>query len=147
MSKRDTQDERLTNILGDLETVDFDDSIDTLFEYLQFHLSLPCKVIGIKDFGWEEIYVLGPGNKNDYEKLKKKQPSYTDKYELLQLVRQADAWWVMHEDEDIGACVRRISDGKEFVLGLSELEATDKKSKNYELLNDYSVWFVNNRGC
>jgi hypothetical protein len=48
-------------------------------------------------------------------------------------------------EEDIGAKVRRISDSKKFVLGLSELKAIDKKSKNYELLDDYSVWFVNNR--
>jgi hypothetical protein len=47
--------------------------------------------------------------------------------------------------EDIGADVRRISDGKKFLLGISELKATNKKSKNYQLLDDYSVWFVNNR--
>jgi hypothetical protein len=48
-------------------------------------------------------------------------------------------------DEDIAAHVRRISDGKKFVLGLAELEATDKKSPNFQLLDDYAVWFVNNR--
>jgi hypothetical protein len=41
--------------------------------------------------------------------------------------------------------VRRKSDGKEFHLGLAEIEAVDKKSKNYQLLNDYAVWFANNR--
>ena len=51
----------------------------------------------------------------------------------------------MHPDEDIGGRVRRRSDNREFWLGLSELEATDKKSKNYQLLDDYSVWFVNSR--
>ena len=39
--------------------------------------------------------------------------------------------------------VRRISAGKEFVLGLSELEATDDTSPNAQMLDDYSVWFVN----
>ena len=146
MSYNDPQDERIEKILGDTEEIDFDDGVDTFFEYLQSHLSLPCEVTGIEDFDWEEIYVVGPGSKKEYERLKKKQPSYTDKYELLKIVRQADSWWAMYEDEDIGACVRRISDGKEFILGLAELEATDKKSKNYELLDDYSVWFVNNRG-
>ena len=47
--------------------------------------------------------------------------------------------------EDIAAHVRRTSDGKRFVLGLSVLKATDKKSDNYRLLDDYGVWFMNNR--
>ena len=145
MSYNDPQEERIEKILGDIEDVDFEDSIDTFFEYLQSHLSLPCEVTGIEDFGWEEYYVMGPGNQKKYEKLKKKQPSYKDKYQLYKIIRNAESRWAMYADEDLGACVRRISDGKEFVLGLSELEATDKKSKNYELLDDYSVWFVNNR--
>ena len=130
MPTRDGQDERFIKILGDLEKIDSDESIDIFFEYLKSHLSLPCEVTGIEDFGWEEIYILGPGNKKEYEILKKKQPSFTDKFVLIKIVRQADSWWALHEDEDIGACVRRIS---------------DEKSKNYELLDDYSVWFVNNR--
>jgi hypothetical protein len=47
--------------------------------------------------------------------------------------------------EDIAAQVRRKSDGKEFYLGLSELEAVDSRSPNYQLLDDYVVWFVNYR--
>lgn len=39
--------------------------------------------------------------------------------------------------------VRRKSDSREFYLGLSEIEAVDKKSENYQLLEDYAVWFVN----
>jgi hypothetical protein len=38
-----------------------------------------------------------------------------------------------------------ISDKKKFVLPLADLKSTDRKSKNYQLLDDYSVWFVNNR--
>jgi hypothetical protein len=41
--------------------------------------------------------------------------------------------------------VRRKSDGKEFYLGLAELKAVDKSSKNHQLLDDFSVWLVNNR--
>ena len=39
--------------------------------------------------------------------------------------------------------VKRVSDKRKFVIPLAELEAGDKKSKNYQLLDDYSVWFVN----
>lgn len=143
--KKDAQDERIAAILGEIEDLDFDETIDTFYEYLKTNLSLPCEVIGIEDFRWEEIYVFGPGNKKEYEQLKKTQPSYTDRYELFEIVRNAESPWAICYEEDVGACVRRISDGKKFLLGLSELEATDKKSKNYQLLDDYSVWFVNNR--
>ena len=67
------------------------------------------------------------------------------KLKLLGIDRKGKSEWMLFWGDDIGANVRRISDGKEFLLGLSELEATDKKSKNYQLLDDYSFWFVNNR--
>ena len=141
----DNQDKRIIDILGDIEQLDFDETIDIFYEYLKTNLSLPCEVTGIEDFRWEEFYVFGPSNKKEYEQLKKTQPSYTDSYELFEIIRNAESLWAMCHEEDIGACVRRISDDKKFLLGLSELEATDKRSKNHQLLDDYSVWFVNNR--
>ena len=143
MCERDDQDERLLKILGDLEDIGFDESIDTFYDYLKANLSFPCEVTGIEDFRWEEIYVFGPGNQTEYEHLKKNNPSYTDTYMLHKLVRRTDGEWAMCYEEDLGACVRRISDGKEFILGLSELEATDDTSPNAQMLDDYSVWFVN----
>ena len=145
MPIRNAQDERLLKILGDREEVDFDDCIDMFFDYLQSHLSLPCEVKGIGDFDWEEFYVQGLGDGAEYKELKKNCPSHTDRYELVKLNRLAGSEWAMYWEEDIGACVRRISDNQEFVLGLSELKATDRKAKNRELLDDYSVWFVNHR--
>jgi hypothetical protein len=50
-------------------------------------------------------------------------------------------------DEDIVAHVRRKGDGKEFDLGLAEIRATDKKSSNFQLIDDYAVWLVNNRAA
>jgi len=47
--------------------------------------------------------------------------------------------------EDIAAHVRRKSDGKEFALGLAELEAVDKDSPTHDLLDNYAVFFVNYR--
>ena len=48
-------------------------------------------------------------------------------------------------DEDYGILVnlRRISDGKRFTLPLADLKVADKKNPGYNLLDDYSVWFVN----
>ena len=51
----------------------------------------------------------------------------------------------MYGYEDITGLVRRTSDGKEFYLGLAEIKAINEKSVNYQLLDDYAVWFVNNR--
>ncbi len=47
--------------------------------------------------------------------------------------------------DEVKANVRRKSDGKRFVLGLSELKVTNKDSQNYQLLDDYAVWLVNYR--
>jgi len=140
----DAQDKRIAAVLEENEDLDFDEAIKVFYEYLKSHLSLPCEVTGIEDFRWEEIYVFGPGDEEEYDLLKKTQPSYTDQYELLGIDCEAESGWMLFLGEDIGADVRRISDGKKFLLGLSELKATDKKSKNYQLLDDYSVWFVNN---
>jgi hypothetical protein len=48
-------------------------------------------------------------------------------------------------DDDYGlfAKVTRISDKKRFQIPLADLKAIDEKSNNYQILDDYSVWFVN----
>jgi hypothetical protein len=121
------------------------EAIDNILAYLRTNLMLPCEVEGIEDFRWEEPYVIGGWSPREYKKLKKTQPSYTDKYQLLSIDHDDVSEWMMFSDEDISAHVRRISDGKEFVLGLAELKATDKRSQNYRLLDDYSIWLVNSR--
>jgi hypothetical protein len=141
----DAQNKRIAEILGEMEDLAFNDAVKVFYKYLNSHLSLPCKVTGSEDFRWEEFYVFGPGDEEEYDRLKKTQPSYTDQYELLGIDCEARSGWMLFWGEDIGADVRRISDDKKFVLGLSELKAIDKKSKNYQLLDDYGVWFINNR--
>jgi hypothetical protein len=41
--------------------------------------------------------------------------------------------------------VKRISDKKKFALPLAELKAVDKDSNNFQLLEDFSMWFWNYR--
>ncbi|MCJ7582605.1 MAG: hypothetical protein MUP98_18985 [Candidatus Aminicenantes bacterium] len=55
-------------------------------DYLKKNLSYPCVLTGIEDFNWEEFYVFGPGDKEEYEELKKTKPSYMDTFELLELI-------------------------------------------------------------
>ena len=141
--KRDGQDNRISAILGDSKNLDVSEGLAIFYKHLKANLSLPCQVTGVEDFRWEEFYVIGPGDEEEYEQLKKIQPSYTDTYELLEIVPPVRSLWQISYEDELGAKVRRVSDKKKFLLALSELEATDKKSHNYQLLDDYSVWFVN----
>jgi hypothetical protein len=122
----------------------FSEAVEVLQAHLRANLRLPCEVRGSEDFQWEERYVIGGLSPGEYRRLKKTQPSYTDRMQLLDVGGEDRSGWMMFED-DIPAHVRRISDGKLFILGLAELKATDRKSPNYQLLDDYAVWFVNSR--
>ena len=135
---------RVEAILGGRE-LKFDQAVDVLLGHLQANLTLPCEVTGIEDFQWEEPYVIGGWSPAEYKRLKKTQPSCDDRYQLFRVSRDEDSEWMMFGGQDIAAHVRRIADGKEFVLGLAELKAVDKASPNHQLLDDFAVWFVNNR--
>ncbi|HEX5555188.1 MAG TPA: hypothetical protein VFX43_18250 [Chitinophagaceae bacterium] len=106
-------------------------------KYLEENLELPVEVTGIDDFSWEEFYLLGPGDKREYEQLRKSRPSYTDKFNLRKIAKD------YNDFDGLFALVTRITDNKRFRIPLEELKVTDKKSKQYQLLNDYGVWFVN----
>jgi hypothetical protein len=144
MSKFDEQMKRWEAILGDAAKGTQGEALEAFFRHLKANLQLPCEVTGTEDFHWEEPYVIGGWSQREYKRLKKTQPSYTDKYELLGIGRDDWSEWMMFS-EDIVAHVRRKGDGKEFDLGLAELQVTDKKSPNFRLVDDYAVWLVNNR--
>ena len=118
MNAADDQHQRIEAIVGDSK--DFDAAVTQFFEYLQNSLEFPCVVTGLEDFDWEEFYVLGPGDLDEYEQMKKTQPSYTDRYNLLALERERFSQGMLF-DEDLAAHVSRQSDGQEFILGLAEL--------------------------
>lgn len=139
MAEIDKQDERIGSIFGGTILSVTEESLAKYLAYLKEHLELPCELTGIEDFDWEEYYVIGPGDQKEYERQKKTKPSYTDRYDLLSLADEADEW------VGILVKVKRVSDKKKFTLPLAELKAADERSKNYQLLDDYSVWFVNSR--
>jgi hypothetical protein len=144
MPRRDDQDRRIKAILGDQENT-WEEDLKAFFEHLKANLALPCEVTGVEDFRWEEPYILGGWDQQEYERLKETQPSYEDTYELLAVEQGVWSEWTLFGPEDIAAHVRRISDGREFILGLAELKAKPRKSKNYQLIDDYGYWFVNSR--
>jgi hypothetical protein len=137
-------DEDVARVMGILCADDEDEmevtaeNLELYFNYLNENIDLSAMVTGWEDFKWEEYYVLGPGDQAEYEELKKTRPSYTDKYEILSL---DDC------DFDYGVLVnvRRLSDKKKFSLPLADLKAVEKNSKNFQILADYAMWYVNYR--
>jgi len=129
------QDKRIHAILGDDDERTIQNA-ERYRSYLLENLPMPTTVTGIEDFLWEEPYVLGGWDKQEYEELKKSNPSYTDLFDLQSLDPP-------DEDEDIVAKVKRHSDGKIFEIGLSWLCSKDKKSDGYILLDDYATWHAN----
>ena len=140
MDKFEKQEKRIIAILGTKKLDVTRKTLSTYLKYLKKHVEIPCQLTGIEDFEWEEAYAFGFGSKREYQELKKTQPSYIDKFNLIDFIDDID-----DEYDGIFVNVQRLSDKKQFVLPLADLKSTDKKSKNYQLLDDYSVWFVNNR--
>ena len=72
------------------------------------------------------------------DRLKKTRPSYTDVFSLLSFSDDVDEMY------GIFVKVKRASDKKQFTLPLADLEVIDTHSSNFQLVDDFSVWFVNN---
>jgi hypothetical protein len=138
MPKLDKQDQRIAPIFGTPDVPEVaTETLEHYLDHLQQHLALPCQLTGIEDFDWEEYYVIGPGSKAEHERLRKTRPSSMDTYELLSFEEDIDP------DEGILVHVCRVSNKKKFLLLLANLEATQQESPQYQLLDDYAVWFVN----
>jgi hypothetical protein len=90
-------------------------------------------------FAWEASYIFGRRRPKEYAQRKQHQPSYTDTHAFLSFEDAYDPY------DGLAVKVKRVSDGKRFVLPLAHLKATEKPSNNAQLLDDYVVWFVNGR--
>jgi hypothetical protein len=128
---------KISKILGS-KNIDFSlkNSVKYL-EYIKQNIQLPCHVTGIEEFEWEEEYTMGSGSKKEYARLKKTQPSYTDRFTINRLED------LVVQEEGIFVEVQRVGDRQKFMLPLSELESVDVISRNNQLLDDYAVWFLN----
>ena len=137
MKELNKQEQRIVEILGADNLVVTLKSLTLYRDYLRKNLDTPCIITGVESFPWKEKYIVGYDDKTDYEALKRKQPSHTDIYELK---RFEDP---INEVVGITVKVRRVNDNQRFIVDLAWLKAVDETSKNYTLLDDYSVWFVN----
>ena len=80
MSRIDEQEIRIEKILSSDNSVKENtrrspETARRYLEYLKKNIELPCLLTGSEDFLWEEKYVFGYGSKNEYENLKKTNPS------------------------------------------------------------------------
>ncbi len=136
LKELEAQENRIQTIIGSEDLEVTEDTLKTYLNYLHQKIHHPCYLTGIDEFEWEEYYIFGSGTKKEYEKLKKNRPSYTDIFKLL-ILKAGNI------DEGIMIEVERESDQKKFTIPLAPLEVTDENSANYELIDDYSVWFFN----
>jgi hypothetical protein len=120
---------------------DYLSRLEFLSESLQANLKLPCLVSGTDPFISEDIDCDDFGSDDEYECAKKLRPWHVDQFELLGIDGEAFSNWMLHDGE-IGAYVRRVSDGRMFCLGLSELKPVDPDSPNHQLIADYAMWFM-----
>ncbi|MCF1715238.1 hypothetical protein L0U88_11430 [Flavihumibacter sp. RY-1] len=113
------------------------ETLEYFRSYLSEHLMFPIEVCGREDFSWEEFYIFGPGDKREYESLKRTRASYTD---ILRMTR-----FSAHCEIDYGLFghFTRIADKKRFELPLADFKAVNNNSVAAQLLEDYSIWFVN----
>ncbi len=137
MTDYEAQEIRIEQILGEDNINVSDESLVMYRSYLQNNIIIPCELTGREDFRWEEYYILGPGDKKEYEELKKTRPSYKDVFTFMSFDEQIE------DMPGLMVKVKRISDRKQFVLPLVDLKVTDKKSPNFQLIDDYADWYVN----
>ena len=107
MDKFEKQEKRIIAILGTKKLDVTRKTLSTYLKYLKKHVEIPCQLTGIEDFEWEEAYVFGFGSKREYQELKKTQPSYTDKFNLIDFIDDID-----DEYDGIFVNVQRLSDKK-----------------------------------
>jgi hypothetical protein len=134
----DADEVRIAKVFGAEEVPEVsEENLLKYREYLLQNLDRKAILTGREDFPWEEQYVLGPGSRAEYEKLKRTNPSYTDEHELIDILEE------IIEENDLIAKVKRIPDEKHFEIGLTWLDTKKKKSKDHQLLDDFATWAVN----
>jgi len=137
MEKSKIREQRIAEIVGaDNLTVTLK-SLTLYRDHLRRNLDTPCTMTWLEGFPMKENPVFGYDDETEYEPPKEKQPSHKDIYELKRFEELID------EVHGILVKVKRIHDNQRFILDLASLKGLEETSKNYKLLDDYSVWFIN----
>ena len=134
----DSDEKRIAKALGAREVPAVDE--DNMLKYRKYligRLDKGAVLTGREAFPWEEKYIFGLGSRAEYERLKKINPSCKDEYNLIDISEEET------EESDLVAQIERLSDKKRFEIGLSWLTTKDKKSKDFQPLDDFATWVAN----
>jgi len=130
----DMQAERIKGVLGK----DCKRTVQNTLRFLKFlqrNVKAPCLLTGTEEFEWERDFLAEGWGGAEYEKMKAERPSFVDQFELETLTAP-DA-----DGEDIVACVKRLTDQKDFKIGLSLLEGLDFNNESFQFIDDYVAWY------
>ena len=131
------EENRISEILKATDESVNKENLTKFFKHLKKNLPKGSLVTGVEDFSWEEPYVFGKWDENEYEELKITNPSYTDHFKLIKLIDKFEG------RQGIMVEVERISDKKKFELPLWDLELVDEEAPEFLLITDYSSWMTN----
>ena len=130
----DMQMERIKGVLGKDCSRTPQNTLRFL-KFLQRNVKAPCMLTGIEAFEWERDYLAEGWGGVEYEEMKAQRPSFVDQFEM-QALKAPDAG-----GDDIVVCVKRVSDQKDFKIGLSLLEAMNFKDESFQFIDDYGAWY------
>lgn len=130
------QEQNISAILGSKKLAVTEKTHNRFYDYLDEHIKHPCLLTGSEDFSWEEPYLFGFFSQKEYDELKRRRPSYTDRYQLKCLEGIDDLRGILVK-------VKRIADKKTFILPLWDLKTAERKDPNHQIIDDYSYWMSN----
>lgn len=132
-----TENKKTTGVWGKVKTPDVSEkSLTTYGAYLERHLGSPLRVQASEEFDWEEPYLVPGSDSDEYRKLRTNQPSHLDVFLLTAIPKTPDA------ASGLIAQVTREGDDKQFVVPLHLFEAVDPTSADFEVLKEYTIWFL-----
>jgi hypothetical protein len=130
----DMRAERIKGVLGKDCSRNSENTLRFL-KFLQRNIKVSFVLTGIEEFEWERAYLREGWGGKDYEEMKAQKPSFTDQFELQSLMAPDSG------GDDIVACVKRVSDKKDFKIRLSLLEGIDFNDESFQFIDDYVAWY------
>jgi len=105
-------------------------------DYILNQVALPTRVSGIEEFSWEEPYIIGGWDQEEYKELKKTNPSFSDIYELVGIS-------LPENGDTLMAQIVRISDRLTFHMRLCFLEGCSGDKIVDSIIDTYAYWHYN----
>ncbi len=134
-------EEYLQEVLG-TENIEVNKTnLKKYFNYLKKNLKMPCLVTGIDVLDEEDDPELDSGTKKDNVSVS--MLAEDDIYNIVEFNNHLhDLYGILVEVESARVTrLRRTKNKERLTVPLAQLEVLDPDSPNYELLDNYSIWF------